>query len=103
MFVARGGSCSGRAESNLFWNGVSSSRQGSRSPSCLSISPASADAGPMWPADKPVRMRRVFDGLQNFILLFGKKHARKLKLRAAMQADSGQNDGEIRSHFSTKS
>jgi hypothetical protein len=32
-------------------------------------------------ADKPVRMRRVFDGLQNFILLFGKSHARKLKLR----------------------
>jgi hypothetical protein len=31
-------------------------------------------------ANKPVVMRRVFDGLQNFVLRFGKSHARKLKL-----------------------
>jgi hypothetical protein len=81
MFTAGGGKLQRTGESNLFWNGVVNHRVKARVAELpehfASIGGTRADVT----ADKPVGMRRVFYGLQNFVLLFGKSHARKLKLR----------------------
>ena len=81
MFVARGGQLQRTSESNRFGNGGVNHRVQARVAELLEhfagIGGTRADVA----ADKPVGMRRVFDGLRNFILLFGKSHARKLKLR----------------------
>jgi hypothetical protein len=81
MFTAGGGKLKQTPESNRFGNGGVNHRVKARVAELLEhfagIGGTRADVT----ADKPVGMRRVFDGLQNFILLFGKSHARKLKLR----------------------
>jgi hypothetical protein len=81
MFAAGGGKLKQTPESKLFGNGGVNHRVKARVAELLEHFAGIGGTRTDVAADKLVGMWRVFDGLQNFILLFGKSHARKLKLR----------------------
>jgi len=100
MFVARGGQLQRTRESNLFWNGVVNHRVKARVAELLEHFAGVGGTRPMC-GGQTGQDAACFRRLQNFILLFGKSHARKLKLRRSNASGFRAKRWRIRSHFST--